>query len=285
MALNLEQMDAEPAAPTVDVTPTEPTAAPPTSPAEGETAAAPAAPEAVVAAAPVVAPEPKHEVIPLATHLEQRKQLNARIAELEAAALARATPAEPPKPVDFMEDPKGYVDQRIQTAAQKAEANAAELQSLREQQQINALISEAGQAEAEFAKQHADYEAALQHVRDTRMAQLRLMDTEATEAQLKQAIAREEIVGIAAAKQRGINPAELAYNYAKTLGYKTPVAAAPPPPATPTIASAAVAPATLAHAADVSAARSLGAGGGGGEATGDDEESELTSALKARFRR
>lgn len=271
MNLNLDTMDAEPAADPPVETPTEP-AAPPTPPIE----------PAVVAAAPAavtpVVTEPKHEVIPLAAHLEQRKQLNARIAELEAERAARAAP-EAPKPVDFMEDPKGYVDQKIQTAVNSGQATAAELQAFREQQQINALINEAGQAEAAFSKEHADYEAALEHVRSTRMAQLRLMDSDATEAQMRQVIAREEIMGIASAKQRGINPAELAYNYAKTLGYKAPVAAAAAPaaPATP-VAAPAVA------AVDVSAARSLGAGGGGGDAT-EDEESEITSVLKARFRR
>jgi hypothetical protein len=273
MGLNLENMDVEPAAPTDEApveTPTEPSAAPPPPIAEAPPAAAPAAPEPP--------PEPKHEVIPLARYLEDKKALQARIAELEAKT-APAKPAEA-APVDFMEDPKGYVDQTVKGAVSKAAALETELQSLREQQQINALVNEAGQAEAAFAKEHADYQAALDHVRSTRMAQLRLMDNEATEAQLQQVIAREEIMGIAAAKQRGINPAELAYNYAKTLGYRTPEAPKPAP------AAPVAAPATLAAAAaDVSAARSLGAGGGGGDTGGDEEESEITSALKARFRR
>lgn len=274
MGLDLEQMDAEPAAPEPPVTPPEPQATPPAPPI-AEPVVAPAS-----SVTPVVTPEPKHDLIPLAKYLDEKAAYKARIAELEAEKAARASPPDPVP--DFMEDPKGYVDKTIQAAATKAEANEKELQSLREQNQIQSLISEAGQAEVVFAKDHPDYEAALDHVRSTRMAQLRLMDGEATEAQLKQVIAREEIMGIAAAKQRGISPAELAYKYAQTLGYKPPVAA-PAVPATPVATPTPPVPPT--PPTDVSAARSLGAGGGGGSAGDEEEESELTSALKARFRR
>lgn len=275
MGLDIEQMDAEPVAEPVEpVAPTEP-AAQPSPPIDATAAAAPAAP-----VAPVPAPEAKHEVIPLARYLDDKKALQSRIAELEAEKAARAAPVEPAKPVEFMDDPKGYLDQRIQGVTDEAKATAAELQAFREQQQVNALLSEADSIQAEFSKQHPDYQAALDHVRATRLAQLRLMDSAAPEEALRAVIGREEVMGLVGAKQHGINPADLLYRYAQTLGYKPPVAA---PPVTPITAVAAAPPAVV--AADVSAARSLGAGGGGGDAAGDDEESELTSALKARFRR
>lgn len=278
MNLDVETLDAEPAVdpPAAEpVAPTEP-AAQPSPPIDATEAAAPAAP-----VVPVV-PEPaKHEVIPLARYLDDKKALQSRIAELEAEKAARAAPVEPAKPVEFMDDPKGYLDQRIQGVTDEAKATAAELQAFREQQQINALLAEADITQAEFAKAQPDYQAALDHVRATRTAQLRLTDSEATEAQIKQQIGREEVMGLVSAKQHGINPADLLYRYAQTLGYKPPVAAV----AEPAVAAPVVPAKAVAAAADVSAARSLGAGGGGGDAAGDDEESELTSALKARFRR
>ncbi len=117
MSLNLESMDAEPATPVAETPEPPPAAAAPSPPPieGGAVAAVPA-----VERAP--APEAKHELIPLAKYLDERATYKARIAALEAERDARAKPAEPAA-VDFMENPQGYVDQKIQFFQEGANTN------------------------------------------------------------------------------------------------------------------------------------------------------------------
>lgn len=200
-------------------------------------APAPAAP------APVVpAPEPP-KVVPIGELLserQRRQEAERRLAELEAAKPAEpATPPPQPEPdVDYLEDPKGYVDQTVKralaqlqkpieqatTAAQQAQQTTAQQQAF---QQIATSIT---QSEAAFQADHPDYNEALVHLRTQRMAELKVFQPEATEDQLLQYVRIEELRGAVAMLQAGRNPAQVAYEYAKLRGFTGKQAAPAPAP-------------------------------------------------------
>jgi hypothetical protein len=179
--------------------------------------------------------------VPLATLLEERKRLQAQLDEERARAarferleaeLRAMREQKPPAPKEelpapepeYLEDPKGYVDHKVQVAVQALkgiESKASEAQQLAQQQAMVTQVRTALAAtEAEFVAKTPDYFDALAHLRQTREAQLRLIYPDAPAAALRQAIDREELQMGAALLQSGRNPSEMAYNYAKTLGYQ-----------------------------------------------------------------
>jgi hypothetical protein len=189
--------------------------------------------------------------VPLATLLEERRKLQAQLdeeraraqrferleAELRAMREQRNQPPpaepEPPTPApEYLEDPKGYVDHRVQEAVQalkKVEGTATQAQQLAQQQAIVAQVRTAvAAAEAEFSAKTADYHDALAHLRNVRLAQAKLMFPDAPEAAILQALDRDELQFAAQQLQTSKNPAELAYAMAKTLGYQPKQVQNPP---------------------------------------------------------
>lgn len=189
------------------------------------------------------------QTVPLAVMLEERTQLNAKIAHLEqtnqatAAQLAklqgleneiramREAQAKPPEPEpDYLEDPKGYVDHTKKSVAQELAELGNQVKQLGEvqetsktqteqQQQIMQITQAAAADEATFAKATPDYNDALAHLRDVRGQQLKLAYPEATPLQIQQQINREEFASAAMVLGQGRSPAEYAYNLAKSFGY------------------------------------------------------------------
>jgi len=235
----------------------------------------------------------KDKLVPLSALHEARSELRAlrtKIAELEAkpsltpqqqAQLDKLNAQETAvtqKDPDFLEDPKGYVDsalKKTQDAVKKLdEATQKQAQQQEQQQQLNQILSGVQQHEAAFMKATPDYTAAVDHIRAVRSSQLQMLYPQATPEQISRHITTEEVAAAAQILRSGGNPAEYAYNYAKTMGY-TPKQATPSNQA----ANGATPP-------DKDAVRTLGNGGGAdnAEEPADDElGSAMKSALAERF--
>jgi hypothetical protein len=154
------------------------------------------------------------------------QEMQDQIRELRAAKDAK--PAEPEP--DYLEDPKGYIDQKLgttldqlrnveQTVQQTTETIGAQGQALNQQNQIQAIQRMAAAGEESFVKDHPDYWEALEYAREKRADQLRLAFPDADNAQLAEHIRSEEFATAAQILQQNRNPAEFAYNYAASLGY------------------------------------------------------------------
>jgi hypothetical protein len=211
--------------------------------------------------------------------LEAQPKLSAEDADLLKDLRAQKKAAQEPKDPDFLEDPKGYVDAKAKQTAEALkklnEATEKQTQQQEQQQQLNQILSGVQQHEQAFLKTTPDYTSAIDHIRTVRASQLQMLYPQATQQQIHQQITAEEIGAAAQVLRAGGNPAEFAYNYAKTVGYqpKTAVVADPNAAANGTVKP------------DKDAVRSMG-GGGGSEATGEDDANampEFASALAERF--
>jgi uncharacterized protein YoxC len=208
----------------------------------------PAETEEEVAAEPEQAepaePEPAEQTVPLATMLETRNKLQARIDGLEGnnkdllekftllsekIAQREEKAAQVPEP-DYLDDPKAYIDHSKQSLAEKLRSVEEQVaaanektqeasEAITQQQQVQAIQSAAGAMEAKFAEGHEDYWNALAHIREVRSTQLKMAFPEASDAQITEHLAGEEFATAAQLIQQNRNPAEYAYEYAKTIGY------------------------------------------------------------------
>jgi hypothetical protein len=196
--------------------------------------------------------ERRDDAVPLAKFLDTQNKLRAEIAAKEAAfqkelqALRASIPKapEPPEP-DFVENPKGYVDHKlektlaaIEAANKKAEEQGKQAQetaqAATEQVQLRQFLDEIGSQERAFVAQTPDYYDALGHLRTIRANQLRELVPDITDQQIRETIQREEIVLAVNIKRSGRDPMQVAYNLAKHHGYTkkeaAAAAAAEPPP-------------------------------------------------------
>jgi len=262
---------------------------------DGEQPAAPAGgePQQPATAAAPAAPKDTPEDIQrkhLAALHEARgeaKTLRQQLAEVQQQLAALKNPqgqqpaAEQPEPEpDFLADPKGYVDKKVQAALAKLDATEKKTTETAEQikqREANEAILRATQsAETQFYSQTPDYPEALQHIRGVRTQQLQDLFPDATAEQINNHIAFEERETAKMLVSQNRNPAEFAYKFAKTLGYTKK---APPPEAKP-------APQPI----DRDAVRTLGSGGGSG-APADEagnampEFAAARAEVAARFKR
>lgn len=197
--------------------------------------------------------EPK-DVVPLAKYLEVSNSLKKQVEEgtLTNAQLRKEldelkaklvpTPKEPPEP-DFVENPKGYVDHKleqalkgIEEANKKAEATgkaATETATqAAEQVQVQQFITNLQTHEQRFAQTNPDYYDALDHLRTVRKAQLREFNPEITQAQIDATIRQEEQQLAIQLHRQGRDPVQTAYNLAKHFGYQAKPKDPPAPGAT-----------------------------------------------------
>jgi hypothetical protein len=187
------------------------------------------------------AQEPKAESkqeqrsIPLAAHLEERRafraELDAMKRELEAF---KNPPKAPPPTPEFTEDPKAYVDHRVQSALEKLEGQTKQIEQVQQTAQQATQQSEAVQfsqtlqaAEAAFVKETPDYYDALGHVREVRVNQLKLLAPGITDDQIVAQIRQEEFGMAQQLARAGRNPIQTVYELARAYGYQKK--AAPPP--------------------------------------------------------
>lgn len=192
----------------------------------------PAAPEAK---APEI-PDPK-KWVPVGSHIELRRQLQATQEELQRLKNP-PKPAEPPAPKpeapDFVQDPKGYVDHRVQAALEKLDEAVKPVAQTAEQAAAQTahvqLLTTINTAEQSFVARQPDYYNALQHLRSIRANELQMLHPEATQEQIGEAMRNEELALAANLLRSGRNPSEIAYTLAKQRGYAPPK---PPEPAKP----------------------------------------------------
>lgn len=133
---------------------------------------------------------------------------------------------EPEPEVEFLEDPKGYVDvnrERLEkriAALEKQDLENAndlkqELQMLKFQQTVHDY-------EREFTAEHPDYLKALEYNVEYRKEELALMGVTKDE-EVRRIIAQETMMLAGSNIQNQKNPAEAAYNLAVRRGYKPKV--------------------------------------------------------------
>lgn len=217
--------------------------------------------------------------------LKKQPQLSEEERELLKDLKAQKKAASEPKPPDFLEDPKGYIDagrKETQDALKELrDADKQRKEAEQQQQQVQQIVTATLAKESEFVKTTADYPDALNHLRNVRGQQLKMLFPQATDQQIQQQIGREELTAAAQILQAGGNPAEFAYNYAKTMGYVKKAA-----PAAQANGIAAAAAAVTETKPDKDAVRTLGGGGGAeAEAESADPMPELTAAMRERFTR
>lgn len=144
-------------------------------------------------------------------------------------------PQAPPSPEDdIFEAFKAEVAERQrlgqETASIKAQFEQLAQRTEAERQQ-QAVAQTVYRAEAEFQAKTPDYQAAINHLRNARLQQLVM-------GGVPEQAARERIVAEAfqlatIALQRGLDPAQFAYDYSKSYGYQPPAPAAQATPSTP----------------------------------------------------
>lgn len=182
---------------------------------------------------------------------------------------------------DFLQDPKGYIDATVAAAKKAADKAAEDSKKVTEantaREQFTAVVTGTQARETAFIAKNPDYYDAVNHIRAGVAQETRMLYPDATDAQINEHIGRQEIAMAAQLLAAGKDPAEFAYNLAKTRGYVPKAAAA--------AGAAGAGNGGAKPAADKDAARSLG-GGGGSEATGDDVDESVetfNAAVAERF--
>lgn len=184
----------------------------------------------------------KQKVVPLAALSEARRQareIRERAERLEKEhseqiaalneKLERLANPPPPEPT-FDENPAENLRQRAerlereQQEWRQAQEQTAKMQeSQRQQQQALAYLNtEMEKAETQFTAKNPDYMDAVGYLRSVSEKNLRAQGV--TDPTQIQRITYEQALGMAAnAIQQGLNPAEVAYQFAKNYGYKAKV--------------------------------------------------------------
>ena len=161
----------------------------------------------------------------LREQMEERDRQNAAaIAELNAKLERFANP--PPQEPSFDENPAENLRQRQERLEKEQRAWNEERQRIaqqteqqtRQQQAISYIITEMEKAEAEFSTKTPDYMDAVNYLRQVSEKNLRAQGV--TDTARIQQITYEQSLNMAAnAIQQGLNPAEVAYQFARNYGY------------------------------------------------------------------
>lgn len=183
--------------------------------------------------------EKRDETVPLAKYLREKGELKEQLAQRDitlkqyeqrlAALEAKANP--PPAEPDFIENPKEYVDHKVQAAlkgieeankkADESGKKAQEIAAQNEQQaQMQRIMGVVKNHEAQFVAANPDYYDALTHIRNVRMFQLQELQPGITQEQINETITREETMLAAQLVMQGRNPSEVAYKLAHQYGYQ-----------------------------------------------------------------
>lgn len=174
---------------------------------------------------PETKPEPK--TIPLAAHLEERNKFKAELDALRREMEAiKNPPKPPPAEPDYAQDPKGYTDHKLKSALDALEGTKKQVEQAQQTAQLSAQQTEQLQftrqleaAESAFVKEAPDYYDALNHVRQVRAQQLKLLAPDISDEHIARQIGQEEL-GLAMNLARaGRNPIATVYQMAQAYGY------------------------------------------------------------------
>lgn len=233
------------------------------------------------------------------------------LAAMQEQLKALANPAKPAEvevEPDFLSNPREYVDKNLAKAKQEAakaqeavkkleDGETARTEQAKKQAEMQEQWNEVLTKEQEFTAETPDYNDALQYVRNLRVQAFSaeyeaINDRPPTNAEISKALTTQEIQGALTLQQKGKNPAQWYYAYAKSLGYKTPQPQSEVAD-TAQLAQPAAKPAPVKP--DKEAVKSMGSGGSSG-ATVDPEDAnrdpmasllagvhgEMTAKRKAR---
>jgi hypothetical protein len=155
---------------------------------------------------------------------ERRKQLQQKVADMEdkqtrfnqRIASAFSDEQTVQKAPVFEENPAEYLRDKVE----KTEKSTEELSNFFKQQQTMTVLAGYGQSKInEFKQSTPDYDAAYAFARKDRVEEILELEG-CTEAEAQFRANREEVALLASCKEKGKNPAEAIYKYAKRRGYK-----------------------------------------------------------------
>lgn len=154
-----------------------------------------------------------------AMHAERlkRQELERRLAEIEAKE-KEAEAEQAPQYVDPLDDPEGFRRYDEWRTAQVNKRLEEQQSAFQRAQQERIAYLDVQKSEAEFQAKTPDYPKAVEHLYNHRARELQSMGYPPEEAQSQ--IVRDVHAIYEAAKQIGMNPAELAYHRAMSIGYK-----------------------------------------------------------------
>lgn len=214
----------------------------------------------------------------LAAERSARQREAERITRIEEM-LRPKQEAKPLPPIN--EDPVAHIAAQGQTIEQVRTMLEQQAQQVEEQRQMEALHAALSQSEQQFRETAPDYDAAADHLYQSRLTELTLMGV--PEQQARAAISQEIFDISRRTLMAGRNPAEAFYQLATTRGYRPATAQAPA--ADPAAKVAAI-------NAGQKAARSLGATQGAAPAADlnvkallDMSDEEFAKLDPAQFRR
>lgn len=182
---------------------------------------------------------PKPKTVPLAALHEAREQAKrfreqAERAEREAAERFKALEAQleairnPPKPVpSFEENPAEYLRHQTEELARKqrefdamqAQARQQTEEQTRAQMFVQQVTTQMQSSEEAFRQAHPDYDDAVAYLQQ--VADQNLLVAGVEDAAARKRIAWEQSLQLTAnALNKGQNPAEVAYKFAKNYGYR-----------------------------------------------------------------
>ena len=144
--------------------------------------------------------------------------LEGQLAALQAPKVEEEVPKEMPDPVI---DPDGF---KIWLSKYQAEAAKPMVQvtaQMRQNQEQAELKQFAATSEATFSAENGDYSEALIFARDLKAKEFRMWGY--PEDQIPGLVNYSEGQVAALARERGVNPAQIVYSYAKMHGYKAKV--------------------------------------------------------------
>ncbi len=184
-------------------------------------------------------PEKKDDTVPLAKYLDDRNRYKAELEQrdltikqiqdrLEAFEKKHA-PKEAEAP-DYVEDPQGYVDHKVQRAlsaleqaskkaedqGKKAEETASKA---RETAELQGFMQQLSAHESRYVAANPDYHDALAHMRGIRAFQLKQFQPDITDEQISSVIAQEEINLAVQLARAGRDPVATAHELAKRYGF------------------------------------------------------------------
>jgi hypothetical protein len=237
---------------------------------------------------PEARPEPQEKQhVPLAAHLEERRKwrednerVQTEFAKLKAEFEALKNPPKAPDPdpePDFVQDPKGYVDHRVKDVISKLEETGKQVETVGKtaeqvhaESQMNRFMTDLAATEGTFVQSTPDYYDALNHIRNARAMELRILVPDVTDEQVAQQIRQEELGLANQLMRQGRNPHEYAYKLAAARGYQKKAAAPvlPDVPKTP----------------QLSPDKTLGTSGGS-DAPEQNQPDEFEQAFAAMFKR
>jgi hypothetical protein len=174
------------------------------------------------------------QTVPLAVLLQERNATKAELAALKAELEKLKNPPKvEPEPVipDHTADPKGYVDAKMAEVLRKAEAieRAAKEQTERATQTATQATERTEEvqfrqrleaAEVSFVAQNPDYYDALEHVREMRANQLRVLAPGISDQEIAQQIGLEEFNLARNLASQNRHPIAAVYQLAKNCGYQ-----------------------------------------------------------------